>query len=165
MNNPPKPPKRIRVVYDKEGEFESDRAIDDLNERFPNYAPFTEHFYTLEEKEKPMEPKKEMTDTDAWIAMANGECVKTSNEVVRLLDAKILQFWTPTYWTNTSFLPEGPYSIVPDPSKPEVKVDKYEKELGELLETIINGKASLEKTLIKMTEFNNKHYQRKEPRS
>ena len=75
-----------------------------------------------------------LTTQEAWAAMARGEYLNTVGEVFHLLNGRVLRYWDGNFWVNTSVLIEGPYSIVPDPSKPkEVEDDKYEKDREALI--------------------------------
>ena len=110
-----------------------------------------EAVYTLEE---PMEQKKEMTAKDAWIAMANGECVQTSCEIFQISSGRALRYWDGRYWVNTIVLMDGPYSIVPDPSKPVDADDEYRSDWQKVEQADTNGKA--------MKQFLEKWYVRKD---
>ncbi len=187
MNNPPKPPKRIRAIQSSSPPFiyysPDNKPINDLA------LGDTEHFYTLEEEEpkkpphafykgkplyindkeeEPMEPK-EMTAQDAWIAMAKGECVGTSYVPHRIWNNR-LQYWDSKNWKGTEALDSGPYSIVPDPSKPEEKkVDEYENDMKRIYEIATefftsehDGNQLRPSQLIKiMTKFMAETFQRK----
>lgn len=146
-----KPPEKIRVVVSKNGKAILDDcdqwSIAKWGRNRPEEAPFTEHFYTLE---KPMTQKTEnlfqyglpnvtgiiiddrktenLTTEEAWAAMSRGECVKTAREVFHLFSGRVLKYWNGNFWVNTSVLIEGPYSIVPDPSKPKEVDGEYEKD-------------------------------------
>jgi len=159
------PPKRIRVVIDKDNySYTCDKNIDELNIKLQCLAPFTEHFYTLEEKEKPMEQKKEMTDQDAWIAMAKGECVDTEDGIHTIKDNRLFFWNNQQQWIATSILNDGPYSIVPNPSRLEVKVDRYIYQRDFLLDDARkNGVTSV--TIQLLIDIIDKHLQRKEVNS
>jgi hypothetical protein len=186
MINPPKPPKTIQLVYDCHGELTYQKNDGRLNlylidKDWPNKAPHTEHFYTLEESEqvtyagshkeqnlidkvrmRAMEPKKEMTATDAWIAMAKGECVKT-HHYIHVIRDNCFKFWNGQGWCAACELDSGPYSIVPDPSKPEVKVNEYEADKLRIIDASFhNTTTDRVKVMIKFVE---KHFQRKEAKS
>lgn len=181
------PPQRIRVAFSDGGIVKKTETmpLEHLDLNYQWGKPWTEHFYTLEKPMKLEDFKKEMeeenrklakinqeklaamthktenlTKEEAWAALGRGECVKACDFVHRIR-SNTLEFFNGEKWLAICELSADPYSIVPDPSKPKEVEDEYNKDLGELLDMIINGKASLEKTLIKMTEFNNKYYQRK----
>jgi hypothetical protein len=112
-------------------------------------------------EEKPMEPK-EMTAQDAWIAMAKGECVGTSYVPHRIWNNR-LQYWDSKNWQGTETLDSGPYSIVPDPSKPEVsEFEQDRKNLIKHLDTATWKYSERPGDMVDMTlDFIEKHFQRK----
>lgn len=80
-----------------------------------------------EDMKRPMTQKTEnLTTQEAWAAMARGECVDTEQAVHRINGLR-LEYWRGEKlgWTLTSIIDEGPYSIVPDPSKPKEVEDEY----------------------------------------
>jgi len=115
-------------------------------------------------REKLME-QKEMTAQDAWIAMANGEFVQTDVFVHRV-DERQLQYWDRICWCDSAYLGRGPYSIVPDPSKPQVKDAAYDY-TGDrsvvISRFVLSGSDEAKATT--MIEFIEKHFQRKEAKS
>lgn len=163
------PPKRLRVFITQDGNIEVPdtenwgnilRTTEEWDRRWPALGPHTEHFYILEEKEKPM-AQKEMTEQDAWIAMAKGECVKSCGFPHRI-NGNSLEYWDRVEWCPTSELSDGPYSIVPDPSKPEVKVDEYEADRQRIISTVSNEDNLPEYQARKLIEFIERNFQRKE---
>lgn len=110
--------------------------------------------------------QKEMTEKDAWIAMANGECVQTLSYVHRIREGN-LEFWASTGWRPTSYLNFSPYSIVPDPSKPEV--DEYKADGKIVANQIAHAKNSVnsygDQAIVSAMEylfnFLNNNFQRK----
>jgi len=74
-----------------------------------------------------------LTTEEAWAAMARGECVDTEQAVHRLNGLR-LEYWRGEElgWTLTSIIDAGPYSIVPDPSKPKEVEDEYFKDWSEV---------------------------------
>ncbi len=180
-----KPPKRLRVVVGKDGEAILDECypwdVSEWARNRPEQAPFTEHFYTLEEKKKltpeqldlyskmnkefsemvkSLEPKKEMTDKDAWIAMVNGECVRSAMNIFSINKEKLVMYWEKTgSWLLASSIGCGPYSIVPDPSKPAQKLSEYDSDRLATISAFSLPRLSDERDhLIKFIE---KHFQRK----
>jgi hypothetical protein len=67
-----------------------------------------------------------------------------------------LRYWGNGEWIKTFDICDGPYSIVPDPSKP--KVDEYEKDK----EAFIRGLHIGEQLRAANVAFLEKHFQRKE---
>jgi hypothetical protein len=113
-----KPPEKLRIVFNTESgrHYETGAPLNEL------IGKYTEHFYTLE---KPMTQKTEnLTTEEAWAAMARGECVKTKKQIQTLVDVdgfSELRYYSHStkQWFSTSLFEVGPYSIVPDPSKPK----------------------------------------------
>lgn len=115
-----KPPERLRIIKDDMGNIFLDSKtpydLKQINKTYPD-KPYTEHFYTLEKE--PMQKKTEnLTTEEAWAAMARGECVGTKVAIFSILNNG-LNYWDNICWVPTSTLATGPYSIVPDPSKPK----------------------------------------------
>jgi len=148
-------PKRIRLVFDKYGDVRPSRWPDRLSvwdESCPEYAPHTEHFYQLEENMTQEEPKT-MTAREAWEAMARGECVQTAPELIQAIRDNALWYWAGGNWIKTFDICDGPYSIVPDPSKPEAS--EYSTKLEMLLNhDLIHGDVVdwLEKNFVRKGE-------------
>lgn len=67
-----------------------------------------------------------LTKEEAWAAMARGECVDSNGPTHRINGTR-LEFWSGG-WRGTTELSVGPYSIVPDPSKPKEVDGEYEKD-------------------------------------
>ena len=81
-----------------------------------------------EDMKRPMTQKTEnLTTEEAWTAMARGECVKAWDYAHRI-NENVLEFFNREKWLAVCELSEGPYSIVPDPSKPKEVEDQYEKD-------------------------------------
>jgi hypothetical protein len=146
MNKPLK-----RLIEGKPGE----RIVYIGNGFLPSYEDFQRAF--ILEEQKPMEPKKEMTAKDAWIAMANGECVK-AGDFVQKIESNTLQYWDSGHWRTTTTISKGPYSIVPDPSKPEV--DEYGQDRCKVVESRLYPTVEDERTALIC--FIEKHFVRKE---
>ena len=131
-----KPPEKIQLVYDREGElrytkYNAHLDLYYLDKDWPNRAPHTEHFYTLE---KPMTQKTEnLTTEEAWIAMVNGQYVKSFRKVYTIYAGELLE-WSMALekWMGVTAIGVGPYSIVPDPSKPKEVEDEYNKKRAKL---------------------------------
>lgn len=161
-----KPPEKLRVFIDKKGNpwiFAKDMILEQLNSEYSGnhfLMPWREFYYTLE---KPMTQKTEnLTEKEAWIAMANGECVKALRKDYRVYKGELLE-WSITLgtWMGVTTMGVGPYSIVPDPSKPkEVEDDKYEKDRIEVINGYINSSSDGLKARL-MIEFVERNYQRK----
>jgi hypothetical protein len=119
----------------------------------------------IQEVKQKVEPK-EMTEKDAWNAMANGECVKTSLCIHRIKELT-LEWWDCDLngsgkWMTTSGFENGPYSIVPDPSKPEKKVDEYEADRQRIIAIVSDEDNLPEYQARKLIEFLERNFQRKE---
>lgn len=156
-----KPPERIRVFIDKKGNpwiFAKDMILEQLNSEYSGnhfLMPWREFYYTLE---KPMTQKTEnLTEKEAWIAMANGECVGTRQYIHRINYGHV-EFWDGK-WLFTGRLGVGPYSIVPDPSKPKEVEDEYIGDRMHLLDG--NHYRSETGSLKALLVFIEKHFQRK----
>lgn len=81
---------------------------------------------------------------------------------VHRIAGRQLQEWCPStsVWLGTSWLDEGPYSIVPDPSKPKEVEDEYERDKKALIRNIEFASVRDEREAI--VEFLEKWYPRKE---
>lgn len=170
------PKKRIRVVRAVDALSGGIREFI-MPESYKLHERETAHFYTIEEpkniigvvkaqignteipmsfeweeEKDQMEQKKEMTAKDAWIAMANGGFVK-ARAYIHKIDGSWIMFWNGSQWCAASNLDLGPYSIVPDPSKP---VDsEYEKDWTDFYESArpqTELKALLEKHFVRKGE-------------
>lgn len=146
-----KPPERIRVFIDKKGNpwiFAKDMILEQLNSEYSGnhfLMPWREFYYTLE---KPMTQKTEnLTEKEAWIAMANGECVGTRQYIHRINYGHV-EFWDGK-WLFTGRLGVGPYSIVPDPSKQKEvsEVDELVIQFAEFVDEKVGGKYEPEQDL------------------
>lgn len=73
-----------------------------------------------------------MSTEEAWAAMARGECVRCELAVVQTIQDNVLKYWNGADWRQTCNLLPGPYSIVPDPSKPKEVEDEYFKDWSEV---------------------------------
>lgn len=149
-----KPPERIRVINTAEGLIVSGNNF--------LFSGDTEHFYTLEKE--PMEKKTEnLTVQEAWAAMARGECVSTSLCVHRI-NGLFLEWYDNngdgSKWESASNLEPGPYSIVPDPSKPKEVEDEYEAEKERLLDDF-NNTNSFKMATKSLIEFMERNFARK----
>lgn len=155
-------PKRIRITFNKDWYpclVDGKVDVATLNERYPENAPYTEHYYTLEDKQMEQEKEKAMTAQDAWIAMALGKCVESGVFIHKIKDSVLLFWYRDTgEWRATHNLGGGPYSIVPDPSKP---VDEYETQKKDLLKLYEPYPGDVERAR-KVLEFIDSKYQRKE---
>ena len=159
-----KPPEKLRVVCESNGKvwsWNSNDSLSDLDKHAVGERPFSEHFYTLE---KPMTQKTEnLTTEEAWAAMARGECVKCVDAIHRI-DRNHVEFWTGSHdrWQETNYLNPGPYSIVPDPSKPkEVELGEYEKDRVKVVEASLY--LALEDERSNMICFIEKHFEKRKP--
>jgi hypothetical protein len=94
-----------------------------MKSKYKDAIEFIDRIAEQQEKDgvwKEMKPKKEMTAQDAWIAMARGEFVDDGIGIHRIDGGRLL-WWDRDSWHLTAVINPGPYSIVPDPSKPEIK--------------------------------------------
>ena len=124
----------------------------------------------LIEKDQMEQKKDEMTVKDVWIAMANGECVKSFVYIHRVYEY-LLQYWDPLQqvWKTTYNCGSGPYSIVSDPSKPvESELDYLMIEFAEFVDEKVGGKYEPEQDLNQadltrlMLDFINQKFRRKD---
>lgn len=148
MNKPPE-----QLMEGKPGQ----RIVYIGNGFLPSYEDFQRAF--ILEEEKPMTQKTEnLTEKDAWIALANGECVGTRRYIHRINYGHV-EFWDGK-WLFTGRLSVGPYSIVPDPSKPkEVELGEYEQDRMKVVEASLYQ--VLEDERSNMICFIEKHFVRK----
>lgn len=104
-----------------------------------------------------------LTTEEAWAAMARGECVlamdgELSEEgTIHRIHDNSLAFWN-EQWISTSILDSGPYSIVPDPSKPTL--NEYDKSKADFIMDFGNA-ATPETRAELIAEFIDNNYQRK----
>jgi hypothetical protein len=116
-----KPPERLRILFDSRDGSYLLSSLPAMH-RGRNYS---EHFYTMEPE--PMTQKTEnLTEKEAWAAVGAGECVSMRN-IVHAIRGDHLCYWNGRTWVATHSIRSGPYSIVPDPSKPKEVEDEYNK--------------------------------------
>ena len=97
-----------------------------------------------------------LTTEEAWAAMARGECVKCRDRIRRIDAAsQSFQVWQEDFdcWQVSTTLGLGPYSIVPDPSKPKEVEDEYNKSRQDILTQEAVADLFAESILIHMDRF------------
>ena len=155
-----KPPEKIRFVFDPSDGFlcQTDATAEVFNDTS------IEIFYTLE---KPMTQKTEnLTTQEAWAAMARGECVKSKKQIQTLVAIdgfSELRYYSHSTkgWFSTALFEVGPYSIVPDPSKPKEVEDEYEKDRLRIISTVSNEDNLPEYQARKLIEFIERNFEKR----
>ena len=149
MNKPPE-----RLMKGKPGQ----RIVYIGNGFLPSYEDFQRAF--ILEEEKPMTQKTEnLTTQEAWAAMARGECVKGYTQTIYRIKDRVLSFWNQEDWYGTTTLGAGPYSIVPDPSKPKEVEDEYAKDKQSLIKGSFVGEA----LRIAIVDFVERNFEKRKP--
>lgn len=151
MNKPPikQTDSEIKDTYIFDGTIRDYRAATEAEKQM------------CEQMKRPMTQKTEnLTTQEAWAAMAKGECVRAEFRIYKIAGSTLLQ-WSKTLssWMDATNIGSGPYSIVPDPSKPKEVEDEYAKDKQSLIKGSFVGEA----LRIAIVDFVERNFEKRKP--